>query len=479
MRQVGIVQRRDLHAVLVDEFGVRHVEPAVLHGLLVEEGARIGGGQRRLDGVRVDALGEGDRLLDRLPGLAGQADDEGAVDGDAEVVAILGELLGHLDAHALLDVVQNLLVAGFVADEEQAQAVLLEYLQGLTRHVRLGVARPGHAELAELAGDFLRARQVVREGIVVEEELLGLRELLQAVLDLLDHVRDRAGAVGVPAHRLRPEAEGAARLAATARIERDVGVLEVPDEVLLHLEVALVHARDEGELVHVRHDLAIHIVDHDAVGVPVGQALDLRHRGAVGDFLDGEVELVAGAEIDARGLGHRAGRVHCHLRADQTGDQLGIRGLQRLDGLHVRLERRNGGVKHHEVEVVGLGHDLGKLDVVGRRVDELRVRHQGGGLRQPGRVPERLDLALGLVAGAGTAIEAVEGGSLQEKGAHGVQGLSEIREKVSRGRTKLRAAMHQHRDRASSRGSRCHLQRRDNHGPSMSPPPRRSSRRSS
>ena len=56
--------------------------------------------------------------------LAGQAEDEGAVDLDAELVAVLGELLGDLDPHALLDVVQDLLVAALVADQQQPQAVV-------------------------------------------------------------------------------------------------------------------------------------------------------------------------------------------------------------------------------------------------------------------------------------------------------------------------------------------------------------------
>ena len=156
--EMRIVQRRDLDAVLVDQFGVRGVEPAVLHRLVVEEGAGIGRGQRHLDGVRVDPWRPADRLGDRLAGLARQAEDEGAVDGDAELVAVLGELLGDLDAHALLDVVQDLLVAGLVADQQQAQAAFLEHLQRLARHVGLGVARPGDAELAELPGDGLGAR---------------------------------------------------------------------------------------------------------------------------------------------------------------------------------------------------------------------------------------------------------------------------------------------------------------------------------
>ena len=54
VREVRVVQGRDLDAVFVDEFGIAGVQPAVFDGLLVEEGAGVGGGERDLDGVRVD-----------------------------------------------------------------------------------------------------------------------------------------------------------------------------------------------------------------------------------------------------------------------------------------------------------------------------------------------------------------------------------------------------------------------------------------
>src|ERR1700760_1104136 len=91
VRQVLVRQRGDLHAVLVDQFGMLGGEPAILHRLAIEEGAGIWRGQRHLDGVRVDSRGEADGLLDGLLRLARQPQDEGAVDLDAEVVAVAGE----------------------------------------------------------------------------------------------------------------------------------------------------------------------------------------------------------------------------------------------------------------------------------------------------------------------------------------------------------------------------------------------------
>src|SRR5689334_22812803 len=197
--ETRIVQRRDLHAALVDQLGVLGVEPAVLHRLLVQERARIRRGERDLDGVWVDLGGEADRLLDRLLRFPGEPQDEGAVDRDAELVAILGEALGHVDQHALLDVVQDLLVARLVADQQKPQAVVAHHLERLAPHIGLGVARPGDAELAQLLCDRLGARRVIGEGVVVEEELLHLRERLHGIADLVNHVADAAGAIAMTA----------------------------------------------------------------------------------------------------------------------------------------------------------------------------------------------------------------------------------------------------------------------------------------
>ncbi|CAM2845564.1 hypothetical protein BUGL105410_06085 [Burkholderia gladioli] len=65
-----------------------------------------------------------------------------------------------------------------------------------------------------------------------------------------------------------------------------------------------------------------------------------------------------------------------------------------------------------------VGGDLQRLrhrQIVGGRVEHAAAGHQGGGLGQPGGIPERADLALGLVARAGAAIEAVIGRRLQEQ----------------------------------------------------------------
>ena len=78
-----------------------------------------------------------------------------------------------------------------VTDQQQPQAVVLHHLQRLARHVGLGVARPGDAELAELLGQLLDARQVVGQRVIVEEELLHLREGLLRPFHFVDDVARR------------------------------------------------------------------------------------------------------------------------------------------------------------------------------------------------------------------------------------------------------------------------------------------------
>ena len=89
----------------------------------------------------------------------------------------------------------------------------------------------------------------------------------------------------MPADGLRPQAEGAARFAAAAGVERDIGVQQVADEIVFDAQVALVDLGDEGKLVHVLQDRAILVVHDPAGAVAIGDAV---HRGpvaALGDLL--------------------------------------------------------------------------------------------------------------------------------------------------------------------------------------------------
>src|SRR6202011_3384193 len=164
--QMRIVQRCQLGAVVIDQVGIFFVEPAVLYRLFVQVRPRVGSGERNLQGVGVDLAGEANRLFDGLPRFAGKPKDERAVDGYSEVVAISGEPPGNLDQHALFDVVEDLLVARFVSDQQQPQPVVTHYLQSLASYIGLGIARPRHAETSEPPRDRFGTPRVIGEGIV-------------------------------------------------------------------------------------------------------------------------------------------------------------------------------------------------------------------------------------------------------------------------------------------------------------------------
>src|SRR5262249_27505235 len=114
--EVRVVQGRGLRAEFAEQSRRRIREPAVCQRLVVKKRSWIGRGQRDLNRVRVDLSGEPDRLFDGFLGLAWKAEDECAVDGDSEFVAILCEPPGYVDPHALLDIVQDLLITRLVAD---------------------------------------------------------------------------------------------------------------------------------------------------------------------------------------------------------------------------------------------------------------------------------------------------------------------------------------------------------------------------
>jgi hypothetical protein len=65
-------------------------------------------------------------------------------------------------------------------------------------------------------------------------------------------------------------------------------------------------------------------------------------------------------------------------------------------------------VHDDEIVVTGLGEDILDRGAVGGRIDQFAARHERGRLREPGRIPERADFALRLVACARSAVEAVE-----------------------------------------------------------------------
>src|SRR5437868_7755493 len=72
VRQMRIVQRRNLDAPLIHEFGIRGIQPAVLYGLFVEKSSWIWCRQRNLNRMWIDSICKAHRLFNGLECLTRQ-----------------------------------------------------------------------------------------------------------------------------------------------------------------------------------------------------------------------------------------------------------------------------------------------------------------------------------------------------------------------------------------------------------------------
>ena len=118
-------------------------DQVVLLNVIVEFRAGIGVGDGNLDGLVVQPLGEIDGLADALAGLAGQADDEIAVHQQAQLLAVGGEAFRHVDRGALLDVLQDLLVARLIAHNQQPATGFFHSLESVVIGSNARRAAPG------------------------------------------------------------------------------------------------------------------------------------------------------------------------------------------------------------------------------------------------------------------------------------------------------------------------------------------------
>jgi hypothetical protein len=149
---------------------------------------------------------------------------------------------------------------------------------------------------------------------------------------------DTADAIAVAADGLRPQTERAARFASAPRVERQIRVIEVADEIVLDDEVALVNRRDERKLVHVEEDGAIRVVRDAAVGRTIGQPGNAAQLASFGHLLDGEIELVAGDEIDRLGRPQAALRVDGDPGADESDHEARVELLQSTHSRNIGRE---------------------------------------------------------------------------------------------------------------------------------------------
>ena len=95
-RQTRILDLSQLVSAFVHHLCVRHHE-TILHRVIVKFGSRISVSHRNLDSLHVQFLGKVNCVVDGFAGLARQAENEVAMDHQAQLVAILGELAGAFD----------------------------------------------------------------------------------------------------------------------------------------------------------------------------------------------------------------------------------------------------------------------------------------------------------------------------------------------------------------------------------------------
>jgi hypothetical protein len=206
---------------------------------------------------------------------------------------------------------------------------------------------------------------------------------------LRDDVLDAARTVGVAGDGLGPETEAAAAAAAPARVERHVWVLQIADVVALDLEAPRIHVAHVGEGVEVV-DRRLLRRPHEA---PIPAAVqDARHLGvgrARGDVTHGVVELAGGHEIHGRGDAQGLLGKHHGVGAYEADLHARVALLQQRRRLGVLRHRWRGRVQHDELEARGAIEHLVEVEILRRRVDQLAARHEGRGLGQPGRIPER------------------------------------------------------------------------------------------
>ena len=148
-----------LHDVVGGKTGVLDVchlvAVAVLHLLIRDEtifldeveklGAGKGMGDGDLNGVAIELLSELDGVADGSLGFTGKAEDEITVYDEAKSTTVLNEVASALDCGSLLDVLENLRIAGLETDDQQPAASFLHRLEGVIVGGDTGVAGPGEA----------------------------------------------------------------------------------------------------------------------------------------------------------------------------------------------------------------------------------------------------------------------------------------------------------------------------------------------
>src|ERR1700732_1087196 len=138
-------------------------------------------GERDLDGFRIELLGKINSLLNGFARFTGQADNEVAVNANTDFAAVLHEGAGHFYRRALLDVLQNLRIAGFESHDEQSRASIGHGFQRvvIAMHARSG--RPLEFQWLKLGAKVQDTVLADVGGVVIEKNIFLLWEIFDGL----------------------------------------------------------------------------------------------------------------------------------------------------------------------------------------------------------------------------------------------------------------------------------------------------------
>ncbi len=314
-----------------------------------------------------------------------------------------------LDGGALLDVLQNLRIAGFKADDEQPAARILHSLQRLAIGGDARGAGPCEIQRLQLLAEFNRASLLNVEGVVVKEELLDVRENLLRVRHLGCYVVCRALAPCVSAECLRPEAEGALRRASASGIKSHVGMQQERHVVARHIHIARIDIRDPWKLVEIVDLRAIRIVNYLAI-FAIADAEQLVQRLAFREFLHGVIKFAAANEVDNGAFVQRLVRSSGNRGPNERDLDRWVRALDCFREPLIALPSNGAGEENEELEFLGDLDGFVSRDVMRRRVEQLGTLQHSGGIGQPDGVPVGFDFAGCGPAGTGATVKVLKGG---------------------------------------------------------------------
>src|SRR5467141_3003884 len=429
------------------------------HGV-VQFRSRHGMRQRNLDRLAIQFLRVVDGFLNRLFGLARQADDEVAVYLDSDFAAVLHEGAAHLDRRALLNVLDDLRVAVFQAhDKEPRPAVRHRFYRFvIAMHARR--RRPLKLQRFELGAKIQHAVLADVEGVVVEENLLHLWEVFERLLHFPRHVFRRARSPGMSRNRLRPHTEGAERRASARGVKRYVRMQQERHVVAFDFQVTLVDVRGERQRVQffgvqlwafrVVHDLSVFAVAH---------AQNFAQRFPVRVFHHRVVALSAGHKIDVRAGIQRLIGLYMAMWSDESDLQARVGFLDFPDKLDVAFQT-NGGREEDQKFVVFTDLDgLLPIDFVRRGVQQPATRDHPRGVRQPNRVPVGFNLTCCRPTRTRTTVEILETRRIHQQCFHYIRhsSPSAFAQKWSALTPGSRGQPVKWKDRASSRTGAPHL----------------------